>query len=60
MEKYCRICKRRTHFKSFGWKNYNERYECNNCGLVFIPLMVRLFGKYRNYPKYIEKWESFV
>ena len=42
-----------------GFKS-NRRYECSKCGFVYVSLFSRLFGAYQGYPKYMEKWESFV
>ena len=50
----CKKCK--GEMQSYGFPRYNQRYECK-CGFVFIPLMVRLFGKYQGYKKYSTKEE---
>ena len=53
----CKKCK--GLMKECGFKE-NRRYECSKCGFVKVSLFSRIFGSYSGYPKYMEKWETFL
>ena len=53
----CKRCK--GEMIERGFKS-NRRYQCKECGFVKVSLFSRLFGAYRGYPKYMEKWKGFT
>lgn len=54
LKKRCKFCNLKDEFKPSGFSE-NLRYECPNCHAIFIPLKTRLFGKYKNYPSWVER-----
>ena len=53
----CKKCKSLMIMR--GFKD-NRRYECKECGFVYVSWYSRMFGSYIGYPKYMERWETFL